>query len=88
MLKKYFKGIVFPLLLVFISSFSFAQLAPIQKWNEFSGDSLQGFNTTEMLNAADKENLDINARNAFLYNQKRHFIYLKYNFYNYKNAIN
>ncbi|MFN5674043.1 MAG: hypothetical protein ACK46W_03100, partial [Bacteroidota bacterium] len=87
MLKKYFKGIVFPLLLVFISSFSFAQLAPIQKWNEFSGDSLSGFNETVVLQAAATENLDIKAINEILYFQKRHFIYEKYNFYNYRNAV-
>ena len=87
MLKKYFKGIVFPLLLVFISSFSFAQLAPIQKWNEFSGDSLSGFNETEVIQAAATENLDIKAINEILYFQKRHFIYEKYNFYNYRNAV-
>ncbi len=87
MTKVYFKGFLNALLFTLISMHSLAQLAPGQKWNEFMGDSLLGFDESELRSFAYGENLSVQATNSYLYNQKRFFIYQKYNFYNFKNAV-
>ena len=80
MTKVYFKGFLNALLFTLISMHSLAQLAPGQKWNEFTGDSLLGFDESEVVQAANQENLNIKQRVNLLYFQKRQFIYNKYNF--------
>ena len=87
MTKVYLKGFLNALLFTLISMHSLAQLAPGQKWNEFTGDSLLGFDESEVVQAANQENLNIKQRVNLLYFQKRQFIYNKYNFYNYSTAI-
>ena len=78
MTKVYFKGFLNALLFTLISMHSLAQLAPGQKWNEFMGDSLLGFDESELRSFAYGENLSVQATNSYLYNQKRFFIYQKY----------
>ena len=80
MTKVYFKGFLNALLFTLISMHSLAQLAPGQKWNEFTGDSLLGFDESELRSFAYGENLSVQATNSYLYNQKRFFIYQKYNY--------